>query len=201
MEQILHTLARACYFSMIDGYSRFNQIWVKDEDQFKIAFTTKWGTFAFQRMPFGLSNDGATFQRAMDHVFSDLINKIILIYLDDITIFFKIREDHFCHFRQVFEKCTEFGISINPKKSIFMVNQGKLFGRIISKKGLEIDPNIVKAIEAFPLPSNKKALQYFLGQINFVRKFINDFLEIVSPITAMLKKDVFSWSEEAKQAF
>jgi len=72
---------------MIDGHSGFNHMWVKDVDQYKTAFTTKWGTFAFQRMPFILSNARATFQRAMDHTFGDLINKIILIYLDDITIF------------------------------------------------------------------------------------------------------------------
>ena len=117
MEQILHTVSGACYFSMIDGY--FNQIWVKDEDQFKIAFTTKWGTYAFQRMPFGISNVGATFQRAMDHTFGDIINKIILVYLNDITMFSKSREDHLHHLMQVFEKCIELRISINPKKSIF----------------------------------------------------------------------------------
>jgi len=99
---------------MIDGYSGFNQIWVKDEDQYKTTFTTKWGTFAFQRMPFGLSNVGATFQRVMDHAFGDLIKKIILIYLDDIKLFLKSIQDHLHHLRQVLEKCIEFGISINP---------------------------------------------------------------------------------------
>lgn len=99
MEQILHIIVRACYFSMIDGYSGFNQIWVKDEDQFKTAFTSKWGTIAFQRMPFGLFNVGVTFQRAMDHAFGDFINKIILVYLDDIIVFSKSRKDHLNHLR------------------------------------------------------------------------------------------------------
>jgi len=83
-----------------------------------------------------------------------------------------------------------------------MVNQGKLLDHIVSKEGLAMDLDKVKAIEALPLPSNKKALQSFLGQIIFVKKFINNFLEIVSPITSMLKKDaIFSWSYEAKLAF
>jgi len=73
-----------------------------------------------------------------------------------------------------------------------MVNQGKLLGHIVSKKGLAIDPDRVKAIEALALPSNKKALQSFLNQINFIRKFINDFSEIISLIISMLNKDVFS---------
>lgn len=83
----------------------------------------------------------------------------------------------------------KFGISLNPKKSIFMVNQGKLLGHIVSGEGLSIDQDWVKAIEALPLPSNKKALQYFLGQVNFVKKFINNLSKIISPSIAMLKKD------------
>jgi len=79
----------------------------------------KWGTFAFQRMPFGLSDAEATFQRAMDHAFGELINNIILIYLDDIIFFSKRKSDHLEHLRQVFKKCMEFGISINPKNQFF----------------------------------------------------------------------------------
>ena len=82
----------------------------------------------------------------------------------------------------------KFGIFLNPKKSIFMVNQEKLLGHMVSNEGLATDPNMVKAIEALPLPSNKKALQSFFGQVNFFRKFINDFLNIISPIISMLKK-------------
>jgi len=77
---------------------------VKDGDQYKTTFTTKWGTFSFQRMPFDLSNVRATFQRAMDHAFCYLINKIILVYLDDIIVFFKSKNDHLEHLRQVFKK-------------------------------------------------------------------------------------------------
>jgi len=87
MEQILNIVVGSKRFSLIDGFSRYNQIWVKNENQFKISFIAKWGTFAFQIMPFGLSNTGATFQRAMDHAFGELVNKILLVYLDDITIF------------------------------------------------------------------------------------------------------------------
>jgi len=104
---------------MIDSYSRFNQIWVKDEDQYKTTFTTKWRTFAFQRIPFGLSNARATFQRAMDHEFGELINKIILVYLDDIILFSKSIKDHLEYLKQVLRKCMKFGILINPKKCFY----------------------------------------------------------------------------------
>ena len=106
---------------------------VKEEDQFKTAFTTKWGTMAYKRMPFGLSNADTTFQRAMDMAFQSLINKIMLIYLDDITVYSKNVDEHLLHLRQVFEKCREFDISLNENKSIFVVHEGKLLGHIVSK--------------------------------------------------------------------
>ena len=104
---------------MIDGYSGFNQIWMKDEYKYKIAFKTKWGISTFKRILFHLSNVGATFQRTMDHAFGKLINKIIPIYLDDMIVFYKNRSDCLEHLRQVFKKCMEFGISINPKNQFF----------------------------------------------------------------------------------
>ncbi|KAH9331956.1 hypothetical protein KI387_004064, partial [Taxus chinensis] len=85
MEKILQVVASSERFSLLDDYSGYNQIMVKEEDQFKTAFTTKWGTYAYRKMPFGLSNAGATFQRAMDMAFKGLINNVVLIYLDDIT--------------------------------------------------------------------------------------------------------------------
>jgi len=94
MEQILNTMVGAERFSLLDGFSGYNQVWVKNEDQFKMAFTTKWGTFYFQRMPFGLSNVGETFQRTMDYAFGELVNKTVLVYLDDITIFSHDRSSH-----------------------------------------------------------------------------------------------------------
>lgn len=94
---------------MLDGYSGYNQILVKEEDQFKTTFTTKWGTMAYKKMAFGLSNAGATFQREMDMAFQGLINRfflvyldditIVLVYLDDITIFSKKVDEHFAHLR------------------------------------------------------------------------------------------------------
>lgn len=137
MEQLLSTVVGSKMFSMLDGFSGYNQVLVKPEDRHKTTFTTKWGTFAYQKMPFGFSNVGATFQRAMDLDFKELINQIILIYLDDLTIFSKHKEDHFDHLELVFQKCLEFGISLNPKKFIFGVLQGKFLGAH-SVKGMSL---------------------------------------------------------------
>lgn len=141
MEQILHTIDGFEMFLMLDSFPKYNQVLFKPEDQHKTTFTTKWGTFTYQEMSFGLSNIGSTFQRAMDIAFWELINKIILIYLDDLTMFLNHKEDHFDHLEPLFQKCKEFGISLNLKKCIFKVHQGKLLGCVVSKEGLLIDPN------------------------------------------------------------
>ena len=90
--------------SMLDGFSGYNQIVVHLYDQEKIAFTTPWGTFMYAKMPFGLINAGATFQRAMDIAFVEEKDKILVIYLDDITVFSKSDEEHAAHLRHVFKK-------------------------------------------------------------------------------------------------
>ena len=80
--------------SMLDGFSGYNQILVHPDDRLKTTFKTKWGTYAYQKMPFGLINDGATFQPAMDIAFKGLINRTVVVYLDDITDYSKKRSNH-----------------------------------------------------------------------------------------------------------
>ena len=133
MAQILQKVSSAQMLSLLDGFSGYNQVLVSPADQLKTTFRTPWGTYAYRKMPFGLINTGATFQRAMDADFTGLINHSIVFYLDDVTIFSKNRPDHISHLRKVLERCKKFGISLNPKKSIFAVIEGILLGFIVSK--------------------------------------------------------------------
>jgi hypothetical protein len=110
--------------SLLDDFSGYNQIRVKRDDKYKTTFITRWGTFSYERMSFGLSNVGDTFQRAMYISFDDLIGKIIQLYLDDLIVYSKNQSNHFGHLRKVFLHCRKFGISLNPSKSIFRVTQG-----------------------------------------------------------------------------
>ena len=146
-------------FSLLDGFSGYNQVLVAKEDRLKMTFRTRWGTFAYRRMPFGLINIGATFQRAMDMDFHGLIGHSAVVYLDDITIFSKKREEYAFHLKQIFKSYRKYGISLNPKKCMFAVTEGKLLGHVVSKKGISIDPERIKAIEQIPLPHNKKGMQ------------------------------------------
>jgi hypothetical protein len=120
--------------------------------------------------------------------------------LDDVTVYSKNREDHIQHLTQIFERCRKYGISLNPKKTIFGVEEGKLLGHIISQAGIRIDPEWIRAIAQLPLPHNKKAMQSFFGKINFVRKFTPDFAETIKPLQKMIRKDVeFKWDDERKR--
>ena len=119
-------------------------------------------------MPFGIINVGATFQRVMDIAFSNLFGHGVVVYLDDVTFFSKKREEHIFHLRQIFDRCRKYGISLNLKKCVFAVLEGKLLGHIISKKGISIDPKRIKAIAQIPFPHNKKGMQSFMWTINFV---------------------------------
>jgi hypothetical protein len=103
-------------------------------------------------------------------------------------VYSKNREDHIQHLTQIFERCRKYGISLNPKKTIFGVEEGKLLGHIISQVGIHIDPEWIKAIAQLPLPHNKKAMQSFFGKINFVRKFTPDFAETIKPLQKMIVK-------------
>ena len=154
---------------MLDGFSGYNQILVHPYDQEKIAFTTPWGTFMYAKIPFGVMNVGATFQRAMDISFSEEKDKMVVVYLDDITIFSRKEEDHLKHLERILLKCRRFGISLNPTKIIFALTLGKLLRHIIYKDEINIDPNKVYVIQKVDLPRSRKVIQSFLGKVNFVR--------------------------------
>eukprot|EP00253_Pinus_taeda_P004841 PITA_04841 len=153
-------------------------------------------------MPFGLKNAGATFQRAMDIAFAKEIHDFLVVYLDDLTPFSKSDQEHLKHLRKIFMTCRKYGISLNPKKSLFSLEEGKLLGHIISKDGIRIDLERIQAILQIPYPRNIKELQAFLGKINFLRIFIPNLAELVRLLSNMLKTDAkVRWSLEAKQAF
>jgi hypothetical protein len=138
----------------------------------------------------------------MNVAFRELINKCVVVYLEDVIVYSKNREEHIQHLSQIFERCRKYNISLNPKKTIFDVEEGKMLGHIISQEGIHIDPERIKAITQLPLPHNNKAMQSFFEQINFVRKFPLDFMKTIKPLQNMIHKDAkFKWYDEQKGAF
>jgi hypothetical protein len=156
MDHILQRVVRSSRISLLDGFSGYNQVLVHPKDQENSNFTTPWGTFMYVKMHFDLMNVGANFQREMDISFVDETGKFIVIYLDDVNVYSKFDEEHLLHLKRVFEKCRKFGISLNPKKSLFGLEEGKLLGHIISKEGIKIDPGKIEAIQKVEHPRNIK---------------------------------------------
>eukprot|EP00253_Pinus_taeda_P024129 PITA_24129 len=138
----------------------------------------------------------------MDIAFAKEIHDFLVVYLDDLTPFSKSDQEHLKHLRKIFMTCRKYGISLNPKRSLFSLEEGKLLGHIISKDGIRTDPERIQAILQIPYPRNIKELQAFLGKINFLRRFIPNLAELIRLLSNMLKKDAkVKWYLEAKQAF
>ena len=133
-------------YSPCDGFSGYNQVLVAEQDSMNTMFHTKWGTFSYRRILFVLINVGATFQRSMDIDFQGMIGHSVVVYLDDVTVFSKKREEHPYHLKQNFERCRKYSISLNPKKCVFAVLEGKLLGHVIYKMGISINPERIEAI-------------------------------------------------------
>lgn len=183
MDHVHQKVVGSYTMSLLDGYLGYNQIQVHKDDQLKTTFTMPWGTFMYAKIPVGMMNVGATFQHAMDIAFANEKDVFLVICLYYLTIFSKSDEDHLDHSRIIFQKCRKFGISLNPKKSLFTMEEGKLLGHIISKDGICIDPARVHMIQQLDYPRNKKEIQSFNGKINFLRRFIPNLVENLNKMT------------------
>ena len=187
--------------SLMDGFFGYNQIKVAPQDQHKTTFITPWGTFCYKVMPYGLKNDGETYQRAMTYIFHDYMHDILEDYVDDLLAKSKTRKQHPEILIKIFDRLLQFNVCLNPKKCVFGVTLGKLLGFIVSQRGIEIDPNKIKAITHMPSPSNIKQLQSLQGKLQSIRRFISQLSDKCKPFTKLLKKGVvFHWGKEQEEA-
>lgn len=153
-------------------------------------------------MSLGLKNVGATFQRAMDIDFGNEKDVFLVVYLDDLTGYSNSYDENLYHLKVVFQKCRKFGISLNPKKCLFSMEEENLLGHIISKYRICIDPGRVEAIQQIDFHRNNKEIQVFNGRMNFLRRFIPNLAENLRGLTNMLKKENdVRWFENARKSF
>ena len=156
IDVLVDNTAQFSVFSFMDGFSGYNQIRMAQEDMEKTTFITPWGTFCYKVMPFGLKNVGATYQRAMITLFHDMIHKEIEVYVDDMIAKSQTEEEHLVNLEKLFERLRKFKLRLNPNKCTFGVRSGKLLGFIVSQRGIEVDPEKVKAIQVMPAPKTEK---------------------------------------------
>ena len=202
MDQLLERISGYPFYCFLDGYSGYFQIEITAEDQEKTTFTYPFGMYAYRRMPFGFCNAPATFQRCMLSIFSDLVERIMAVYMDDITVCGENFEECLVNLETILHRCIEKNLVMNWEKCHFMVSQGIVLGHIISEKGIEVDKEKVDLISKLPPPTNVKTMRQFMGHASFYRRFIQDFSKISKPLYKLLEKDAtFEWDSECQQRF
>lgn len=197
----------------LDLRAGYWQVELEEDDKKKTAFTIgNLGFYEFNAMPFGLTNSPATFQRLMERCLGDMQYRDCLVYLDDIIVFSSTIEEHISRLQSVFQRLKEFGLKLKPSKCHFLQEKVKYLGHIVSKNGVETDPDKTSAVRDWPVPRSIKELQKFLGFIGFYRRFIQSFSQMAYPLNKLLKghsntksvnkpKPVFKWDQEQQIAF
>ncbi|CAN6700765.1 unnamed protein product [Malus baccata var. baccata] len=202
IDQMLERLAGHSFYCFLDGYSGYNQIVIAPEDQEKTTFTCPFGTFAYRRMPFGLCNAPATFQRCMVSIFSDFIEKIIEVFMDDFSVFGDSFDGCLENLTLILKRCMETNLVLNWEKCHFMVKQGIVLGHIISENGIEVDKSKIDLVRHLPSPTSVREVRSFLGHAGFYRRFIKDFSKIAQPLCRLLQKEVaFEFTKECTASF
>ncbi|RVW73692.1 Retrovirus-related Pol polyprotein from transposon 17.6 [Vitis vinifera] len=202
IDQVLERVSGHPFYCFLDGYSGYFQIEIAMEDQEKTTFTCPFGTYAYRRMPFGLCNAPATFQRCMLSIFSDMVERIMEVFMDDITVYGGTFEECLVNLEAVLHRCIEKDLVLNWEKCHFMVRQGIVLGHIISEKGIEVNKAKVELISKLPSPTTIKGVRQFLGHAGFYRRFIKDFSKLSKPLCELLAKDAKScvWSKRRWEA-
>ncbi|RVW11926.1 Retrovirus-related Pol polyprotein from transposon 17.6 [Vitis vinifera] len=202
IDQVLERVSGHPFYCFLDGYSGYFQIEIDLADQEKTTFTCPFGTYAYRRMPFGLCNAPATFQRCMLSIFSDMVERIMEVFMDDITVYGGTFEECLVNLEAVLHRCIEKDLVLNWEKCHFMVRQGIVLGHIISEKGIEVDKAKVELIVKLPSPTTVKGVRQFLGHAGFYRRFIKGFSSLSKPLCELLAKDAkFIWDERCQNSF
>ncbi|RVW68342.1 Retrovirus-related Pol polyprotein from transposon 17.6 [Vitis vinifera] len=183
IDQVLERVSGHPFYCFLDGYSGYFQIEIDLADQEKTTFTCPFGTYAYRRMPFGLCNAPATFQRCMLSIFSDMVERIMEVFMDDITVYGGTFEECLVNLEAVLHRCIEKDLVLNWEKCHFMVRQGIVLGHIISEKGIEVDKAKVELIAKLPSPTTVKGVRQFLGHAGFYRRCQNSFDQLKKFLT------------------
>ena len=202
IEDCLDSLAGKSWFSTLDMNSGYWQIPLAEEDKKKTAFMTRYGLFQFTRMPFGLANGPATFQRAMHHVLSGLIWDAVVVYLDDISVVGETFEENLENLVEVLGRFRKFGLKLKASKSVLFKRETKFLGRLVNASGIHVTDDHIRSVQEWPVPTNRKELERFLGFVNYHREFVQDMAEKTAELYALTgAKASWAWKEEHTKAF
>ena len=205
IDESLARLSNAKIYTSIDLAWAFWQIPLRKADRHKTAFACELGLFEWRRMPFGLCNASAVFQRAIARALQKIVNRkssMVMAYIDDIVIATETVEDHMARLREVFECLREAGFKMRVAKCDFMKPEIKYLGRVVSAEGVKPDPKAVAKLRDWDIPRNKTEMQSFLGFANYYREFIPWHAKLVAPLHAVTGLNAtFAWGPDQQKAF
>ena len=202
IEDICDTLSGSRYFTTLDLAMGYHQVEMHPEDREKTPFSTPFGLFQYNVMPFGLASAPATFMRLMPIVFSGMLYNSCLVYLDDIIIFGQTFIEHNQRLESVWKRLHNANLKLKPSKCSFGKKSVAFLAHIISDKGISTDPEKLKRIQEWPRPRNQDDTRSFLGYATYYRKFIKGFAQIADPINKLLEKDsICQWSQLCEKPF
>jgi len=191
--------------SFMDDNVGYNQIFMAKEDISKTAFRYPGhvGLFEWIVMTFGLKNAGATYQRSMNFIFHEFIDKLVEIYIDDVVVKSVDFIKHLANLRKVLECTRKHGLKMNPNKCAFGVSAAQFLGFMVHQRGIEISRRSIDAIGKIVAPTNKSELQSLIGKINFIRRFISNLsgrTRAFSPLLKLKADQEFVWGKEQQLA-
>lgn len=211
VEESLDALGQAQLFSSLDLTAGYFQVAVAGQDQEKTAVTTPFGLYEWTRMPFGLCNAPATFQRLMEVVLGDMAFEMLLIYLDDVLVFSKDFESHLQRLDLVLGRLQEHGLKLKPKKCFLFRKEVRFLGHVVSAEGVQVDMEKVKVLEDWPAPQSVKEVRQVVGFMSYYRRFVPRFAQLARPLHALMGKQKkgelnarsrpFEWDEECQTSF
>jgi hypothetical protein len=204
IRETLRNLSTARWYTKLDVRAAFHRLRIKEGDEWKTAFRTRFGLFEWLVTPFGLAGAPATFQRYINGTLQEYLDVFCSAYMDDVLVWSDGDYlDHMTKVDQVISKLKEAGLNLDPAKCEFAVKEVKYLGFVIQAgEGVKVDPEKVEAIKAWESPSNIRGVRSFIGFANFYRDFIENFSHIATPLTQLTKKQAaFTWNKEHEEAF
>ncbi|KAE8206788.1 hypothetical protein CF327_g7489 [Tilletia walkeri] len=202
IDDLLDRIRGSTIFFKIDLRGAYNLLRIFEGEEWKTCFRTRYGSYEYLVMPFGLCNAPSSFQRFMNDIFRDMVDVFVVIYLDDILIFSKTAAEHEEHVKKVLERLRSTKLFAKAEKCEFSQESVEFLGYRLSKDGVTMVMDKVNSVLSWPEPKKVKELQSFLGFANFYRRFIWRYSEIVAPLTALLRKNTaWNWSEKCQDAF
>ncbi|KAL6178768.1 hypothetical protein ACLB2K_050286 [Fragaria x ananassa] len=202
IDDLFDQLRGVSVFSKIDLRSGYHQLRIQDSDTGKTAFRSRYGHYEFVVIPFRLTNASVAFMDLMNMVFSPYLDRFVIVFIDDILVYLKSEKEHVKHLRLILRTLRNAQLFAKFSKCEFWLDKVGFLGCIVSAEGVSVDPQKVKVVSNWKIPTTVTEIRSFLGLTDYYRRFVQDFSKIAAPLSGLTKKGVkFEWSDQCEQRF